>query len=434
MDGPGRGFAIYRWLIFSIMAIAYVGAFFHRGAPAVVALDIQESFGISAGLMGLLASAYFYSYAVVQFPAGLLSDSLGPRKTVSLFLIVGGVGSILFGLAPFLELSILGRVLVGLGAGMVFTPNMKILSEWFRVREFSRMNGLFLASGGLGALTAAAPLALVAGWVGWQISFAAIGCATLILAALVWLLVRDRPQDLGYPSLSQTDSSSARALPPTRAIPLRQGVRLVLTNPYFWPLAIWSFLSIGCNMAFGGLWAGPYLRHVYGLSRTEAGNVLNMLAVGIMVGSPLMSVASERIFMSRKKVLMISAAILVSAVTVLNLFPSGLPLVALYLVILVFSMFSIPPAVMSITSTKELFPLEITGTSVGTVNLFPFVGAAAMQLGMGWALDSYGGSGAAGYSVEAYSVVLKILWCAAFGALLCTFFMKETFPGYKRHD
>jgi len=89
---------------------------------------------------------------------------------------------------------------------------------------------------------------------------------------------------------------------------------------------------------------------------------------------------------------------------------------------------------MSITSTKELFPLEIKGKSVGTVNLFPFVGAAAMQLGMGWALDSYGGSGAAGYSVEAYSVVLKILWCAAFGALLCTFFMKETLPGYKRHD
>jgi len=153
----------YRWLIFVIMASIYFAAFFHRVCPAVIALDIQETFNISAELVGLLASAYFYGYAIIQFPAGLLSDSFGPRKSVTLFAIIGAVGSILFGLAPNIETALVGRVLVGLGAGMVFAPTMKILSSWFRVNEFTKMNAIFLATGGVGALSAAEPLALMTG-------------------------------------------------------------------------------------------------------------------------------------------------------------------------------------------------------------------------------------------------------------------------------
>ena len=180
-DNLSRKVLSYRWLIFVIMASAYFTAFFHRVCPAVIALDLQETYGISAELIGLLASAYFYSYAIIQFPAGLLSDSFGPRKSVTLFILIGALGSILFGLAPNLETALVGRVLVGLGAGMVFAPTMKILSSWFRVNEFTKMNAIFLATGGLGALSAAAPLALMAGWLGWRAAFGLIGAATLVL-------------------------------------------------------------------------------------------------------------------------------------------------------------------------------------------------------------------------------------------------------------
>ena len=190
----------YRWVIFAIMALTYVSAFFHRICPAVVALDIQAAFGVSGGLIGLMASAYFYSYALIQFPAGLLSDSLGPRKTVTLFLIIGAVGSFMFGAAPTVETAVVGRVLVGLGAGMAFTPTIKIFSRWFRVNEFTRMTGVLLLMGGVGALSAAAPLAWISGLVGWRASFQIIGCGTLLLAGLVWLLVRDQPEDKGWPS------------------------------------------------------------------------------------------------------------------------------------------------------------------------------------------------------------------------------------------
>jgi sugar phosphate permease len=421
----------YRWLVFWVMAMVYVSAFFHRVSPAVVALDIQQAFDISAGLVGLLSSTYFYAYAFIQFPAGLLSDSMGPRKTVTIFLLIGAVGSFLFGNAPDFTQCLIGRLLVGLGAGMAFTPTMKIISGWFRVSEFATMNGITLAMGGVGALTAAAPLALVTGMVGWRVSFEIIAVGTIFLAAIVWITVRNRPEDLGWPSLREIDPVYGNAdAPVQRKIGLWAGARMVLTEKYFWAVAGWSFFSMGCFFAFGGLWAGPYLMHVYGMTRTEAGNVLNMLAVGIVAGSPCMAYLSEKIFRSRKKVLVLSAAILTALLIIFNVFPSGIPHVFLYPLFLLFSATSLAPGVMSITTTKELFPVEITGTSIGTVNLFPFVGGALMQVGVGWLLDAYPKAVSGGYSLQAYSTMTMALLIAAIIGLICALLMKETFSDF----
>ncbi len=419
----------YRWLIFSIMALAYLSAFFHRVCPAVVAVDIQESFGISAGLVGLLASTYFYSYAAIQFPAGLLSDSLGPRKTVTIFVLIGAVGSFLFGLAPTLEIALVGRILVGLGAGMAFTPTMKILSGWFRVTEFTRMNAILLAVGGLGALTAAAPLAFVTGWIGWRASFELIGIGTLVLACLVWLIVRNNPKDMGWPSLEEIDPVYGKTIGPPRRIPLWEGVRQVLSEKYFWAVTVWSIFSMGVFFAFGGLWAGPYLMHVYGMTRAEAGGILNMLSIGILVGSPCMAYLSERVFHSRKNVLMASSAVLVVLMIFMNVFPQGIPKPILYVLFLLISASSLAPGVISITTVKELFPVEITGTSIGTVNLFPFVGGAVLQLVVGILLDSYPKTAAGTYPLEAYSRMLMVFLVGGLIAFVSTFLMKETYPG-----
>ncbi len=412
-----------------MMALTYVSAFFHRVSPAVVALDIQASFGVSAGLIGLMASAYFYSYSFIQFPAGLLSDSLGPRKSVTLFLLIGAAGSFLFGAAPNWEWAVVGRVLVGLGAGMAFTPTMKILSTWFRVNEFTRMAGALLFMGGVGALTAAAPLAFIAGLMGWRAAFQVIGVGTVLLALVVWLVVRDKPEDRGWPSLAEIDPVYGRTLKPPAGIGLAEGAKKVLCEKYFWPPAVWGVCVMGSFFAFAGLWAGPYLMHVYGMSRTEAGGVLNMTAVGIALGSPLMGYISDRVLRSRKRLLMWSSVCFVATMLFMNLVPSGLPRFALYPLFLIFSVCSLAPGVVFIAAGKELFPLEMTGTSVGTINLFPFLGGALLQALLGRLLDSYPALPSGAYSLTAYCSMLNILGVLALVGLFCTFFIKETFPG-----
>jgi sugar phosphate permease len=413
----------YRWIVYGVMSAVYISAFFQRVSPAVVALDIQESLQLSASMVGLLSSAYFYSYAAIQFPAGILSDTLGPRRSVALFLVVAAVGSMLFGWAPGLGVAVVGRVLVGMGAGMAWTPSMKIISHWFRRDEFSTMSGLMLAMGGVGALIAAAPLAWLNTLLGWQLAFELIGLATLALAVMVWIVVRDRPEDLGLPKLVDDDARPAAQLGPW------EGVRRVVTEKYFWPPVIWTFFIMGSYFTFAGLWGGPYLIHVYGMSPSQAGSVMNMLAVGIVLGSPLWSYVSEKLFKSRKKVLMTASGAYMALLGVLNLFPQELSLGSLYVAFLAFSLCGLAPAAVAITTTKELFPVEITGTSIGTVNLFPFVGTAVMQVGTGWLLDSYARPTAGTYSVEAYSGVMLFLLAAAVVGFASTFFMKETFSG-----
>ena len=191
----------FRWLLFFVLALAYFFVYFHRIALSVVADDLIKEFQTTASIMGLLGSVYFYCYAAMQFPAGLLSDSLGPRKSVTFFLVIASAGSIIFGFAPTIKVAFIGRVMVGLGVSMVFIPTMKIFSQWFRTHEFAFMTGIFNAVGGVGVLAATWLLALMTSLLGWRVSFELIGVCTFIVVALVWLVVRDRPADMGWPSM-----------------------------------------------------------------------------------------------------------------------------------------------------------------------------------------------------------------------------------------
>ena len=143
----------YRWVIFWILAVGYLFVYFHRVSSAVVAPELVKTFGISGATLGILASAYFYPYAIMQIPVGLLSDSLGPRKTVTLFLLIAFVGAVLFGLSPNISIAIFARVLVGLGVAALFVPTMKILAEYFNknVALFGRRSGKLYNHAGIEA-------------------------------------------------------------------------------------------------------------------------------------------------------------------------------------------------------------------------------------------------------------------------------------------
>jgi MFS family permease len=109
----------------------------------------------------------------------------------------------------------LARVMVGLGASMVFIPTMKILAQWFRAREFAFMSGLMQAAGGVGILGATSLLSLLVVYAGWRWSFGLIAGGTLLIVAGAWWIVRDRPSDKGWPSIAEIDQRVNVAQPPS---------------------------------------------------------------------------------------------------------------------------------------------------------------------------------------------------------------------------
>jgi sugar phosphate permease len=409
----------YRWLIFAVLASGYILVYFHRLAPAVVAVDMMHDLKASGGLLGLLGSAYFYPYALMQLPAGLLADSWGPRRTIALFSLLACAGSLLLGLAPNATAAIVGRALVGLGVAMLFVPTMKILTEWFRPREFASMTGILLAMGGIGSLIATTPLALLTEWLGWRLAFLVVGGLTLILAGLVWSFVRDRPSDLGWQA--PTDSRQQKQT----ASGLIAGVRTVVGNRFFWPLAAWFLFQNAVFFSFGGLWGGPYLQQIYGLSRTDAGQVLSMLAIGLIIGGPLQSWLSIRVFNRHKPVMIISSLFTVLSAGLLAFATADLPLPGLYLLCFSLGCFTAASVVIGFSVTKELFEARIAGTAIGLINLFPFAGGAIFQPWLGLILE-HSSQNEAGFTLSGYQQAFTVLFVCSIIALLASLFIKET--------
>jgi sugar phosphate permease len=417
----------YRWFIFLILAFAYLLVYFHRLSLSVVADNIIREFNTTASTIGLLGSIYFYCYAFMQLPAGLLSDSVGPRKTVTFFLLIAGIGSIIFGLAPNIEIAFAGRILVGFGVSMVFIPTMKILSQWFHPHEFAFMAGILNAVGGIGVFAATGLLAVMTIHFGWRFSFELIGACTLFVMVLNWLIVRDCPQDKGWTGIASMDNRKPDPTVESEAISLSEGVKRVLSEKHFWPVAAWFFFDCGIFFGFGGLWGGPFLMHVYNLSHAETGTVLSMIALGMIIGSPVIGLVSDKLLKSRKIPFMICSFLLTLDISVLFFFPSGLSMSTLCMIFFLFSVSSSAIVIIGFTTVKELFPVQIAGTSVGLVNLFPFLGGAVFMPFLGKILDAYPKTENGFYATQGFETLLLVLLMAAAGAFFCTLFMKETF-------
>lgn len=271
----------YRWVILGILSFSYLLVFVHRMCPAVLAEDIMHSFGASGAVTGLLASAYFYPYALMQGPGGFITDRLGTRRLVTLSMLVASVGSVLFALSSGVTSAFLSRVLVGLGVSVVLVPTYKALTAWFPVKDYVLGTSLVIAVAGLGALLAGSPLAGLSEAIGWRGSFWVIAGLTMANAALVWFLVRDKPQDLGLPPVETIAEGDHHA---AKSVPLRQVLPMVLGNRDFWLLAGWFFFNGGVLFSFAGLWAGPYYMQAYAMSKTQAGQVINVFSFGLVFG------------------------------------------------------------------------------------------------------------------------------------------------------
>jgi sugar phosphate permease len=403
----------YRWFIFWVLAFQFMFVYFHRVSSAVVAPDLVKAFSISGTALGVLSSGYFYTYASMQVPAGLLSDSWGPRKTIAAFTLIASLGAILFGLSPGFGMAMLSRVLVGLGLSTVFVSSMKIFSSWFHGREYARISGIFLAMGWAGWLIAATPLAFLSRVFGWRTVFVAIGVVTLFLGAITWSVIIDNPG-----KQSREQRTSRFQLGERRSI--TRDIRRVLSERHFWPLAVWSFINGGIIFAFFGLWAGPYLIDVHKLAKTEAGNILSMVALSMIIGSPGIGYIADKLIPSRKCLLLTASIIHAFCWMLILLYHAAIPYGLLYVFFFVMGLTSVAATVVLLTATKELFSNEIAGTSQGIMNLFPFAASVVFQPLIGFILDKTRPIG----SPYRYEIAFQFFFVVSLVAMTSLFFMK----------
>lgn len=408
---PGRWLP---WVMWAIPALIFLVAFFHRVAPGTVAKELMASFEATGALIGLLSAVYFYAYAGLMLPAGLVVDAFGPRRVVAVGGGLMGIGTVLMGGAPTGGPLFVGRALVGLGASVTFVGTLKVAADWFPLRWFGTLSAVTATMGVLGGLAATTPLALLAQALGWRGAFVAVGIACLGLSLCCWALVRDRPAPPG--AAAQTFAG------------VIQGTWRVLKNRHTWPPFL-TFFGLYAAMGNLMLWGIPFFRDVYGLPIGRAATYAAAPLLAVVFSAPLTGYLSDRVLGRRRLPYVALCWIYLALWGVFVLTLGRLGLAGLYALLFTMGVFG-GAFVLTWPIGREVNPPELSGVSVAVVNLGGFLGAALTQGPVGALLDARWDGGMAGgarvYPLDAYRLAFAVCVLFALGAALVALGVKET--------
>jgi sugar phosphate permease len=420
-----RRMLAYRWVCYGILVLTYIFVYFDRVAPAVVAPELMKEFGLTATSLGVLSSMYFYPYAAMQIPAGILSDYMGPRLSVTIFFLIAAAGTAIFGIAHSFPLIILGRFLMGVGVAVVWIPCMRILANWFRPNEYSTLTGAMLTSGNAGAILASAPLAYLVGIVGWRASFFWLGAFMIILSAANLAVLRNKPADKGYPTVSEIDGvpyyQGAGGGPQAT---FKENMVKLFGMKNYWLIAVYAFTIYGTVMGFQGLWCIPYLQQIYGLTKQQAANVLMCWPIGMALGCLAIGWASDRLLKSRRKASFYGIIVYAISWLPVILWPGAIPVGYFYPLLFVMGFFC-GAYVPNYAHVAEGQPHGFIATASGMVNIWYFVGGALFQALMGVVLDNYGKVGGK-FPVQAYRTSFIVCFVSLIIGAIAMYFTTDT--------
>ncbi len=189
------------------------------------------------------------------------------------------VGAVLFSLAESLAMGVMGRALLGVGMACNLMGSYKLLALWFSPRAFASMAGILVAIGTIGNMVATTPLVILVEQMGWRSGFQLIAFINLVLTFLFFAVVRDRPRQSGLASKS--------AAPGINIGQAFGNLKTLFKQKDYWIISFGTFGRYGVFAAFQALWAGPYLMEVIGLSALTTGNLILVLNLGMILGSPI---------------------------------------------------------------------------------------------------------------------------------------------------
>jgi MFS family permease len=187
-----------------------------RSTLAVANPLIRHDLGLSIADMGLLLSAFLWAYAAFQLPAGALVDRLGPRRLLGIGIFVWSVAQATGGLVGSFWQFVGARVFLGLGESPQFSGLVRVVRDWYNVRERGLPTGIGLCGSKLGPAIAPLILTSLMLSLGWRWMFVIAGGAGIVLS-LIWYAVYREPREVNltadekaYLSEGETTSTADR--------------------------------------------------------------------------------------------------------------------------------------------------------------------------------------------------------------------------------
>lgn len=383
------GVAVF-FYVFLPFALGHYLSSLLRNVNAVLAPDLLKALALSPGQLGLLTSAFFFAFALVQLPVGIALDRYGPRKVQLALMLFAAFGALLFARGQTFAQLVLARAILGCGLGGCFMSAVKAISTWIAPGKLPSVHGYLIAVGGLGAASSTMPVRMALEYTDWRGLFLILGVLVAVSGAAIWLL-------------APPSSKPAGERPPVLA-----SLREVVRTPTFRTTI--SLVLIPHAVFFGiqGLWIGRWLSDVAHFPDDAVAYLLYMGMAAVIFGAIAVGMITE--WAGRRGITPLDVAgagialfVLVQAAFVVSYAPSFQLLSVLFT--LVGTITGIEYAIVA-----QSMPRELTGRAATCLNLLIFVGAFLVQAGFGLLIGLWTPDPGGHYPVLAYRV--------AFGALV----------------
>ena len=340
----------------TVLCLAYVLSQFFRAFLAVLSGVLEQDIGATPDDLAFASGLWFLSFAVMQLPVGWALDRIGPRRTAWVLLLLGGGGgAAVFALAHSALHINIAMLLIGVGCSPVLMASYYIFARQFPAAQFATLAALMVGVGSVGNLVAAYPMAWAAETLGWRASLWVLAAVSALVALGIAISVRD-PE----PVKSET----------------RGSLLDLLRMPVLWailPLALVSYTPAG---AVRGLWIGPYLQDVFGLSTSQVGQATLIMGVAMICGT-LSYGPLDRLFRTQKWVVFTGNMLCVAATLCLALAVGLNAWVSVALCAALGFFGGSYPVIMA--HGRGFFPPHLAGRGVTLLNLCSIGGVGVMQ-------------------------------------------------------
>jgi sugar phosphate permease len=370
----------FRWIVFASVLFTYFLMASQRTAPGLITDEVMRDFNVTASTIGLLTSMQFFVYTSLQVPMGILADRYGPNFFLIIGAILTGLGTIIYSLGTHESILFLARTITGIGDATIWVNMVLILGQWFKVKEFVGLIGIAGMTGSLGFLLATVPFSLLIDLLGWRAAFLLAGILLCLCGIILYFVLVKKPKQIfvnKYVSINK-EVQRERTLVLTRRI---------FSNRQAWALFLCHFGIVGAYVGFIGSWAVPYGMNMYGMTRSDASQLIMIGLIGALIGAPLSSWISSVLNTIKRPYVVIHLIILMCWATFL-LF-KGNPPISMLIILFFIIGFGYGASALTFAVVRQSFPLKESGIVSGFANTGGFLSAVLLPSIFGVVLDQF---------------------------------------------
>ncbi|MFN3234706.1 MAG: MFS transporter [Gammaproteobacteria bacterium] len=370
-------------------------------SPSVMTQYLMHDLGISALQLGFMSGFYYYTYTLMQIPAGLLFDRFKIHYVIVIPLVVVAIGALLFSFSQGILLGSVGRLCMGTGSAFAFIAVLVVASDLFPEKYFALLVGLTQMLAAFGAMLGEAPLVPLIHHLSWRGAMQLLAVVAIILAVSIWLFVR-------YEKCNQVKGCDAES------VSILKSLKIILSNKQSWFVAFYACCLWAPMAAFASLWGVPFLETVYGLSKIHASEMITLMWLGIAIASPLLGWFSDAIG-SRRIPLAFSALIGIVAFFILD---KGFDLSPVMIGLLVFlGGAACSGQALSFAVVRDNNPSHTMAAAIGFNNMAVVIAGAVFQPLVAYVIGDQ--------SIAHFEAGISIITgCFFVGLLLALFFLK----------